>query len=135
MDDPDRIPPHLQGRRRFRPARIVIPLAIAMVVLAILADRIPELGEARDRLLNPTEYQPRKACQAAALAAAGQPAYARIRSPGEVHATQEARYVEGVRVGEMGPNGAEVTYDFSCYIAPDGRVVKTYKRPGGSAGS
>jgi hypothetical protein len=135
MTDPDRIPPHLQARSRFRPARIVIPLAMAIVVLAILADRIPELGEARDRLLHPTEYQPLKACQAAALAAAGQPAYARIRSPGQVHATQEARYVEGVRVGEMGPNGAEVTYEFSCYIAPDGRVVKTHKRPPGGAGA
>jgi hypothetical protein len=35
---------------------------------------------------------------------------------------------EGVRVGEMGRAGTEVTYEFSCYVEPDGKVVKSHKQ-------
>lgn len=43
-------------------------------------------------------------------------------------------YVEDVRVGEMGRSGAEVTYDFSCYVEPDGKVVKPRKQAPPRAG-
>jgi hypothetical protein len=97
-------------------------------VLAILADKIPAVHDAKEKLLHPVEYQALKACHAAALAAAERPEYARIVNSGEAHATQGAQYVEGVRVGEMGQAGAEVTFDFSCYVEPDGRVVKSHKQ-------
>ncbi len=97
-------------------------------MLAILADKIPAVNDAKEKLLHPVEYQALKACQAAALAAAERPAYARIVNSGEAHATQGAQYVEGVRVGEMGQAGAEVTFDFSCYVEPDGKVVKSNKQ-------
>jgi hypothetical protein len=106
-----------------------LPLIIAIVVFGILADQIPALNDARESILHPAEHAARKACHAAALAAAERPAYARIRSPGQVHATQGASYVEGVSIGEMGQTGAEVTYEFSCYVEPDGKIAKSHKQP------
>ena len=129
MERPTYSPGSPGNRSRFGFRRILIPLIVAVVVVTILADRIPALNDAREKILHPAEYQARKACHAAALAAAERPAYARIRAPGKVHATQGASYVEGVSVGEMGEAGAEVTYDFSCYVDPDGKVVKTHKQP------
>ncbi len=128
MEQPRYSPASPNAKPRFRIERILFPLMFALVVLALLADKIPAVHDAREKLLRPVEYQALKACQAAALAAAERPAYARIVNAGEAHATQGAQYVEGVRVGEMGQAGAEVTFDFSCYVEPDGRVVKSNKQ-------
>lgn len=129
MDQPSYSPGGPGHRSRFRFERVLIPLVFAVLVLVILADKIPALNDAREKLLHPVEYQARQSCQAAALAASARPAYARIRAPGKVHATQGASYVEGVSVGEMGETGGEATFEFSCYVDPDGKVVKTHKQP------
>jgi hypothetical protein len=128
MEEPRYSPASPNARPRFRIERILFPLVFALVVLAILADKIPAVHDAKEKLLHPVEYQALEACHAAALASAERPAYARIVNPGEAHATQGAQYVEGVRVGEMGQAGAEVTFDFSCYVEPDGKVVKSSKQ-------
>jgi hypothetical protein len=128
MEEPRYSPASPNAKSRFRVERILFPLIFAIVVLTILADKIPAVQDAKEKLLHPVEHQALKACHAAALAAAERPAYARIVDSGEAHATQGAQYVEGVRVGEMGQAGAEVTFDFSCYVEPDGRVVKSHKQ-------
>jgi len=115
-------------RPRFRIGRILIPLVFAVVVLVILGDKIPAVHDAKVKLLYPEDFRARQACHAAALAAANQPAYARIISPGNVHETQGARYVEGVTIGEMGQGGGEVTFTFSCYVEPGGKIIKTSKQ-------
>ena len=130
MEESRRSPVPPGARPRFRIERVLFPLVFAIIVLAIAADNIPALRDARDKLLHPAEFQALKACQAAALAAAGRPAYARIVNPGRAHPTQGAHYVEGVRVGEMGQEGIEVTYEFSCYVEPDGRIAKSAREPG-----
>lgn len=117
------------SRPRFKLASILFPLVMAIIVILVLSDMFPQFKDARDKFLKPTEHQARQVCQAAALAAAGQPVYARIRTPGTVHATQGAHYVEGVRVGEMGPTGAEVSFAFTCYVDSTGALVKTHKQP------
>jgi hypothetical protein len=134
MEQPTYLPRNPNDRPRFRIERILIPLVFALVVLAILADQIPAVHDAKEKMLHPAEYQARKACYAAALAAAERPAYARIVAPGQVHATQGANYVEGVSVGEMGQAGAEITYGFNCYVDPDGKLVKTNKQSSPPAG-
>jgi hypothetical protein len=134
MEQPTYSPGNPNDRPRFRIERILIPLVFALVVLTILADQIPAVHDAKEQMLHPAEYQARKACHAAALAAAERPAYARIVAPGEVHATQGANYVEGVGVGEMGQAGTEVAYGYSCYVDPDGKVVKTNKQSSPMAG-
>ena len=129
MEQPTHSPANPADRPRSRPERFLLPLIFAVFVLLVLTDMIPPLRDAKEQLLHPAEYQARKACHAAALAAAERPAYARIVAPGEVHATQDAQYVRGVRVGEMGQAGAEVTYDFSCYVEAGGKLVNTHKQP------
>ena len=135
MERPTYLPENPGNQPRFRIERILIPLVFALVVLTILADQIPAVHDAREKMLHPAEYQARQACHAAALAAAERPAYARIVAPGEVHATQGANYVEGVSVGEMGQAGTEVAYGYSCYVDPDGKVVKSHKQSSPPAGS
>lgn len=115
-------------RPRFRIGRILFPLVFAVVVLVILGDKIPAVHDAKEKLLHPENYQARQACHAAALAAASQPAYARIVTPGNVHETLGASYVEGVTIGEMGQGGSEVTFPFSCYVEPGGKIIKTSKQ-------
>ena len=132
MEQPPNFPGNPNDRPRFRIERILIPLIFAVVVLAILADRFPAVRDAKEQLLHPVEFQASKSCQAAALAAAERPAYARIVAPGQAHATQGAYYVAGVNVGEMGQAGSELTYVFSCYVDPDGKVVKTHKQSSSS---
>jgi hypothetical protein len=132
MDQPTRTPETRRRRRRFHRGRLLFPLIFAIVVLGILSERVPVLRDAREQLLHPATHRARTACHDAALAAAAQPAYARIVAEGEVHDTQGAQYVEGVRVGEMGPDGAEVVFEFSCYVDADGNVVKTHKQPSAS---
>lgn len=134
MEEPRYSPGNPNAKPRFRIERILLPLIFAVVVLAILADKIPAVHDAKEKLLHPVEYQALKACHVTALAAAERPAYARIVNSGRAHATQGAQYVEGVRVGEMGQNGGEITYDFSCYVEPDGKVVKSYKQSAQRAG-
>lgn len=128
MEEPRYSPANPNVKPRFRIERILLPLVFAIVILGILADKIPAIHDAKEKLLHPAEFQALKACHAAALAAAERPVYARIVMPGQAHATQGALYVEGVRVGEMGVNGAEVTYDFSCYVEADGKVAKSHKQ-------
>lgn len=129
MEKPDYTSPgNPLHRPRFRIERILFPLVFAVVVLVILGDKIPAVHDAKEKLLHPEEYQARQACHAAALAAASQPTYARIVTPGNVHETQGAHYVEGVTVGEMGQAGGEVTFPFSCYVDPHGKITKTSKQ-------
>jgi hypothetical protein len=90
MEEPRYSPANPNVRPRFRIERILFPLVFALVVLAILADKIPAVHDAKEKLLHPVEYQALKACHAAALAAAERPAYARIVDSGEAHATQGA---------------------------------------------
>ncbi|GAB4507769.1 MAG: hypothetical protein Tsb0026_04480 [Sulfuricaulis sp.] len=128
MEEPRYSPVNPDIKPRFRIERVLLPLIFAIVVLAILADKIPAVRDAKEKLLHPVEYQALKACHAVALAAAERPAYARIVNSGKSHPTQGAQYVEDVRVGEMGQTGAEVTYGFSCYVEPDGKVIKFHKQ-------
>ena len=134
MEEPRYSPANPNIRPRFRIERVLFPLIFAIVVLVMLADKIPAVHDAREKLMHPAEYQALKTCHAAALAVAERPAYARIVNAGQAHMTQGALYVEGVRVGEMGQAGAEVTYDFSCYVDPDGKMVKSHKQAAPPAG-
>ncbi|HSW53241.1 MAG TPA: hypothetical protein VLG93_08415, partial [Sulfuricaulis sp.] len=90
MEQPRYSPASPNAKPRFRIERILFPLVFALVVLALLADKIPAVHDAKEKLLHPAEYQALKACQAAALAAAERPAYARIVDSGKAHATQGA---------------------------------------------
>lgn len=128
MEHPTPAPVNPNRRDRPRLERVLVPLFLGFIALMILADTVPAFRDARDRLLHPAEYGARKACHAAALRAAARPTYARIVAEGEVHATQGAQYVKGVIVGEMGPEGSEVTFQFSCYVDPDGKVVQSQKQ-------
>lgn len=133
MEDPTQQSRSLNHQPRFKLAHILFPLVVAIIVLSILSDMIPQFKDAREKFFYPAEHQARQACHAAALAAASKPAYARIRTPGKVHATQGASYVEGVSVGEMGASGAEVAFNFSCYVDSSGTVVKSNKQTASSS--
>ncbi len=125
-------PPHSRRpgaeRRRFRPGRVIPPLIFIGVALLILADAVPGVRDAFDRILRPGAHAAGVACRQAALAVAERPDFARVVSRGAVHPTQQGFYVEGVVVGQMGPSGAELRYRYNCYVDAAGRIAGAQRR-------
>lgn len=106
-----------------------MPLLFAAVFGFILLDAVPSIGNWVEGFTAPDRARARQTCATAALAAAGEPAFARLIRDGEAHPTQDGFYVEQVVVGEKGDDGGEVRYAFSCYVDAQGQVVGTDKQP------
>lgn len=119
---PTRRPEARRNVRRFLPL-----LLLALIGLLILKEEVPAVNHWLQRVVAPDRYAAAEACRRAALDAAAQPAYARVRDEGTVHETRNGFYVEGVEIGEMGADGAETAYRFNCYADPSGALVKTHK--------
>lgn len=116
-------------RRPFRPLKYLMPLLFVAVFAMVLIEAVPPLGNWVEGLTAPQRVQARETCASAALAAADDPAFARLIDQGEAHPTQSGFYVEKAIVGERGEAGREVRYAFSCYVDAEGRVVGTDKHP------
>lgn len=119
---PTRRPATRHNVRRFLPFLLMV-----LIGLFILKEQVPAVNHWFQRAVAPDRYAAAEACRRAALDAAAQPAYARVRNEGTVHETRNGFYVEGVEIGEMGADGAEVAYRFNCYTDPSGVLVKTHK--------
>lgn len=117
------------ARRPFRAFKYLMPLLFLAVFAMALMEAVPPLGNWVEGLTAPQRVQARETCAGAALAAAADPAFARLIAEGEAHPTQNGFYVEKVVVGERGEGGREVRYAFSCYVDAEGRVVGTDKQP------
>ena len=105
-----------------------VPALVAVGFLVFLfRSEFPVIEQWLDTLLRPNSTAVRYACHKAALAAAGDPAFARVLRPGRAHATQAGFYVKEIVVGEMGDTGMEQAFRFSCYIDVTGTVVKTHR--------
>jgi len=102
-------------------------LIFALFGLFILKEQVPEVNHWFQRLVAPERYAAAEACRRAALDAAEQPDYARVRDEGTVHETRNGFYVEGVDIGSMGADGAETVFRFNCYADASGKLVKTHK--------
>ncbi len=126
MDHPSPAPLRPQSPRRDL-GRVVPFLFIVVIAGFILNDQVPAVNHWIQRIIAPKRYAAAEACRRAALQAATQPDYARIRNQGSVHETRNGFYVQDVEVGEMGAEGAETVYRFSCYADESGKLVKTHK--------
>lgn len=111
---------------RLNISRLLPFLFMVFFILFILKEEVPALDRWYQSIIAPERYQATTHCQRAALKASSQPDYARVRSAGRVHETQNGFYVEGVEIGEMGEDGTEVGYRFNCYTDRDGALVKTH---------
>jgi hypothetical protein len=105
---------------------------MALAVLFILREQVPAVDAWFQSLVAPEQHAAAEACRRAALQAASQPDYARVRRQGTVHPTQNGFYVEAVEIGEMGTDGAESIYRFSCYADRTGALVNTHKQTAGN---
>lgn len=118
---------------RFNISRLLPFLFMGFFVLFILKEEVPALNRWYQSIVAPERYQATTNCQRAALNASSRPDYARVRSTGSVHETQNGFYVEGVEIGEMGENGTEVVYRFNCYTERGGALVNTHKESAAAA--
>lgn len=120
-------PPYVHLRRaepKRRPLRILAPLVFAAIAALILYDQVPWVHTTVERMLRPAEHQARTVCQQSALAAAREPRTARLAAAGKVHRTSDALYVERIVIGEMGADGKETRYSYSCYVDPAGVLIR-----------
>lgn len=121
-------PTHTRTPARGRNVSRFLPLLVMVLIgFLILKDQVPAVNRWFQSIVAPERYAAAEACRRAALNAATQPDYARVRDEGTVHETQNGFYVEGVSIGEMGEDGAETVYRFNCYADSFGKVVKTNK--------
>ena len=115
------------GRRGVGPWPVV--LVIGLIGFLILRQEVPAVDAWLEGWIAPERARARSTCIAAALDAATQPAFARVLMRGQVSETRAGYYVEGIRIGEMGPDGAERVYVFSCYLDTAGALAGTHRQP------
>lgn len=114
-----------QSRRR---GGKFVPLVIFLLFgLFIATQEIPRVHVWVEGVISPGKAQIRRACTQEALAASRQPDFARLIEAGEIDSTSNGFLVSEVVVGEMGENGNEMRYQFTCYLDADGRVVKSHR--------
>ena len=114
-----------QARRR---GGKFVPLAIFLLFgLFIATQEIPQVHQWVEAIINPQQAGIRETCIREALAASRQPDFARVIEVGEVDSTSNGFLVSEVVVGEMGENGNELRYEFTCYLDADGRMVKSHR--------
>lgn len=114
-------PAQRSGRKS---TRLLPFLIIGAIMLMIAVQEIPAVGAWLQRWLQPDAWQASQTCQAAALALANRPEFARVIEPGKVHATQGGFYVEATSIGEMAASGGETRFTVACYTGSDGRLVR-----------
>jgi len=114
---------HRPTVKRRRLGRFVPLVIFALVGLFMLKEQVPAVNHWFQRITAPESFAAGQACRRAALNAADDPGYARLRSDGEVHETRDGFYVEGVEVGSQGEHGAETVFRYSCYVDRQGNLV------------
>jgi hypothetical protein len=107
---------------------------LGLIGFFILREQVPAVDAWLEGWLAPERARARAACLEAALAASDRPEFTRLLARGAVGRTQAGYRVEGIRVGEMGPDGAERVYAFSCYLDAAGRLAGTHKQPSAATG-
>jgi hypothetical protein len=123
-EDRLRTAPYRRTPRR-APGRKLIPLLFFVALAGLIAyNEIPAFAEWWERLVAAREWEAKRQCQQAALAAAANPAFARVVKPGKVHQTAEGLYIDGLVLGEMADGGVEQRVEYSCYLDSAGKLVQ-----------
>jgi hypothetical protein len=122
---PGQVNPGAVPRKR-RLLNKLIPVNIVLFMAVLVArDKSPQVRAWIEKIVQPDRWRSVQACQRAALAAAQDPAYARVINPGTAHDITQGYYVEGIRVGEMGANGREVPFAYNCYADESSGIVRS----------
>lgn len=115
----------LRKERRGRGLRRLMPVFIvAFIGLLVARQEIPAVGDWWDKIVAPQTWAMKQLCRQAALEASANRAFARLIDGGEVHDTVAGYYVEGLVLGEMGPEGTEQRVVYSCYLDRNRQLVK-----------
>ena len=104
--------------------RKLIPLLIfSLVAVFIAREEIPAFSNWVDRILNADAWTAAEACRTAALAATGNPGFARLTDNGKAEETDDGYFVGDVEYEVLGENGEQRDYSFSCNVTRNGEVV------------
>lgn len=116
-----------KGKRR---AKQGIFAAVIFFIFAalILRQQVPAVDSWVEKRVSPHQWRAKSQCRHSALAAAQQKDFARIIKQGKIFETKGGFYIKGIVVGQMGQDGREMQYDFSCYVDSAGNVIKSHKQ-------
>lgn len=118
----DRTLRHQRERER-RLQRLLPVLIFAAIGLFIAKQEVPAVDRWISRLLNAQAWDATEACNRAAIAAASNPAFARLVKRGRAEPTSDGFYVSKVVVAELDATGEQRSYHFSCNVNSAGEVV------------
>lgn len=119
-------------RARHRPLRKIVPFLFIAVIGALIArEEIPAVHDWWQKTFSPDSWRAQKSCRQALIDNSGNGKYQRLLEPGQVHTTQDGRYVENLLVVELGADGVEEKVEYTCYLDKQGRLFKLNRRPAG----
>lgn len=121
-----------QREHERRLQRLVPLLIIAAIGVFIAKQEVPAVDSWISRLINARAWEATEACNAAALAAAINPAFARLEKRGRAEQTGDGFYVGKVVVAELDAEGVQQRYRFSCNVSSGGEVVAIGKDGAGA---
>ena len=102
----------------------LVPLLIFGVVAVFIArQEIPAFSSWVDRLLDAEAWTAGEACRRAALAATGNPGFARLTDNGKTEETDAGYFVGDVEYSVLQTGGEQREYRFSCNVTRGGEVV------------
>lgn len=111
-------------REHSRRMRKLVPLLIfGLVGVFIARQEIPAFSGWVDRLLDAEAWTAGEACRRAALAATGNPGFARLTDNGKTEETDAGYYVGDVEYEVLQTGGEQREYRFSCNVTRGGEVV------------
>ncbi len=107
--------------------RLLPVLIFAAIGLFILKQENDTANDWFDRTFHPEQWAAIDTCRRSALTESTQPSTARVIKRGKANKTQNGYLVEALLVGEMGADGQEQRYSFSCYVDGTGKLLNTHR--------
>lgn len=107
---------------------VVFVLAFGTIVLY---NTVPAVRLTIEGIVAPESTRAKASCREHALSQSATPGFARIVEYGTANRLPDGFYVEDVVIGEMSDQGTEVEVEVTCYVQPDGQIIKSARRPHG----
>ncbi len=109
---------------RNRKNKIIMFLMVSFFIVFIAKKEVPFIDETLNQFIAPKQTMAKKTCHQRAMELGQKPDFARIMQPGQISKTQQGFLVSQIRVGEMGSNGHEITFNVTCYTDGEGQLVR-----------
>lgn len=129
MDNNDTLIPRARKKTKRRAKQGIFAIVIFTIVGAmILRQQVPAIDNFVEKIVSPEQWRAKSQCRHIALAEAQQKDFARIIKQGKIFTTKGGFYIKDIVIGQMGEDGRERQFDFSCYVDSTGSVIRSHKQ-------